>query len=275
MKLTPEIDQRIGSLADQYGVSRAAVLALLDAVIVGHGRMAQFHHPDLGGSGQWMAGGMTMVGDMFNHGLRARVAALCEELARLLPDLPADAMKDIQSDPLAPATSWWPKELGVPSQTGGQNDARYAIFPGLHRIAVREGGRCVVYDTLDYSVSGVSQQQGHSAGLTLSTNRGPISVGDLPVTDRENVGPEQTGEVRAASHARRQPPANGEPADIPSGSGSPAQAKAASAVGGAAANPDHAESIVRTIERLAELRDKGILSDAEFASKKAELLSAL
>jgi len=34
--------------------------------------------------GQWTQGGMTMVGDMFNHRLKARVDAVCTELAFLL-----------------------------------------------------------------------------------------------------------------------------------------------------------------------------------------------
>ncbi len=46
--------------------------------------MAQFYHPDLGGGGQWMRGGMTMVGDMFNGGLQVTVAGLCSELSSLL-----------------------------------------------------------------------------------------------------------------------------------------------------------------------------------------------
>ena len=50
--------------------------------------MAQFGHPELGGTGQWMRGGMTMVGDMFNASLQARVAALCEDMARLYLDHP-------------------------------------------------------------------------------------------------------------------------------------------------------------------------------------------
>ena len=36
-----------------------------------------------------------------------------------------------------------------------------------------------------------------------------------------------------------------------------------------------APDVVATIEKLAELRNKGILSDTEFAAKKAELLSRL
>src|SRR6202041_633635 len=46
--------------------------------------MAQFSHPEFGGSGQWMAGGATMISDMFNNALKARVDALCNELSALI-----------------------------------------------------------------------------------------------------------------------------------------------------------------------------------------------
>ena len=52
------------------------------------GDQAQFNHPDPGGLGQWSQGGMIMVGDMFNQGLKYRVDALCNELAGLLRSQP-------------------------------------------------------------------------------------------------------------------------------------------------------------------------------------------
>ena len=44
----------------------------------------QFNIRELGGMGQWSGGGMTQVGDMFNDGLKQKVAALCQDLATLL-----------------------------------------------------------------------------------------------------------------------------------------------------------------------------------------------
>src|SRR5260370_22259186 len=38
----------------------------------------------MGGGGQGMGGGMTVVGDMFNHGLKAKVDGLCSELSQIL-----------------------------------------------------------------------------------------------------------------------------------------------------------------------------------------------
>ncbi|MFM8524351.1 MAG: hypothetical protein ACKOCM_01815, partial [Cyanobacteriota bacterium] len=43
-----------------------------------------FNHPELGGSGQWMASGMMMIGDMFNNGLKARVDGLCRDVSAVL-----------------------------------------------------------------------------------------------------------------------------------------------------------------------------------------------
>src|SRR6476469_4796359 len=82
--LTPAGEAAVAELAQRYRVSDGAVRALLDAVIRGGGAMAQFSHPDLGGSGQWMRGGMTMVGDMFNSGLQSTVSGICSELSAQL-----------------------------------------------------------------------------------------------------------------------------------------------------------------------------------------------
>jgi hypothetical protein len=64
-------------------VSTDAVMTLLQALVNGNGTMAQFNHSELGGGGQWMRGGMTMVGDMFNYGLKSKVDGLCSELSQL------------------------------------------------------------------------------------------------------------------------------------------------------------------------------------------------
>ena len=82
--VTPEAERAITDIAQRYGLSREAVLAMLFAVHAGGGTMAQFSIPELGGSGQWMRGGMTMVGNMFDNALKARVDTLCGELAQLL-----------------------------------------------------------------------------------------------------------------------------------------------------------------------------------------------
>ena len=72
--LTDAGQRAVQELAQRYGVSVDATLALLFAVSAGGGTMAQFYHSELGGGGQWMQGGMTMVGDMFNGRLQYAVA---------------------------------------------------------------------------------------------------------------------------------------------------------------------------------------------------------
>src|SRR5271154_7003593 len=87
-QLTEQGRQRIDELAQRYSVSADAAMALLRALVNSNGTMAQFNHWELGGNGQWMLGGMTMVGDMFNHGLKAKVDGLCSELSQLLAQQP-------------------------------------------------------------------------------------------------------------------------------------------------------------------------------------------
>src|SRR5215831_8977025 len=87
-QLTSEGQQKVTALAQRYGVSREAVSTLLQALVHGHDTMAQFDHPEFGGRGQWMPGGMVMVGDMFNQALKATVDGLCTELAALLAAAP-------------------------------------------------------------------------------------------------------------------------------------------------------------------------------------------
>jgi hypothetical protein len=68
-QLTEQGRQKIEEVARRYSVSTDAVMTLLQALVNTNGNMAQFNHPELGGGGQWMRGGMTMVGDMFNYNL--------------------------------------------------------------------------------------------------------------------------------------------------------------------------------------------------------------
>ena len=172
--LTPEGRRAVESIAQKHGVSTDAALTLLRALAAGHGAMAQFSHPELGGMGQWSHGGMTMVGDMFNQGLRARVDALCTELAGLLGAQPgilaaAPAQARSQSGSAADVSvfvpgggstpgAWWPAGLGDPTSVGAQNDLRYAVFPAACRLAVETGGRATLYATGDHVIMGVSQQ---------------------------------------------------------------------------------------------------------------------
>jgi hypothetical protein len=155
-KLTPEGEKIISSLAERYALGADAVRMMLDAVAQGGGTMAQFNLPEFGGSGQWMRGGMTMVGDMFNNSMKATVDSLCNELANLLTTqvslfAPVPFMQpQTQSQGNSPEVvnswhaspgAWWPTDLGYPAATGAQNNSRYAYFPNIRRLAVDSGGR--------------------------------------------------------------------------------------------------------------------------------------
>jgi hypothetical protein len=52
----------IADIAQRHGFSPQAARAVADALRHGNGTMAQFNHPELGGMGQWVAGGMLMIG---------------------------------------------------------------------------------------------------------------------------------------------------------------------------------------------------------------------
>ena len=159
------------NLAKQHGFSAEAVRVLQDAVTRGGGRMAQFSHPELGGMGQWSAGGMTQIGTMSDSGLRDRVARLCAALADRPAPAPAPARQTQEKD-------WWPGDLGRPSSTGAQDGMRYACFPEARRVAVEQGGRVTVYDSGEHRIGGVSQSQGE---LVFTSQLGEIRAQDLPL----------------------------------------------------------------------------------------------
>ena len=81
MAFSTEDRQLIRTLAQQQGISEGAVEALWLAVQAGNGTAAQFNHPELGGMGQWMAGGMVMVGDFNNSRLQSTVMQICTAIA--------------------------------------------------------------------------------------------------------------------------------------------------------------------------------------------------
>ena len=251
MTLTPQGTQTIEELARRYYVSVDAVMNLLQAVINGGGTMAQFSHPDLGGSGQWMQGGMTMVGDMFNNALKAKVDQLCSELAGLaatqtLFALPAPGQQPGHASLSVAATgsNWWPADLGAPSSTGSQNNVRYAVFPSAQRLVIEINGQIAVYDTMNHQIGGVSQQQGADASVTFTSQFGLVRLSDLPLIPAQGAVPAPVWQTEAPAPAERQ------------------------------WTHDRGD-VFANIERLAELRQKGILSEEEFSSKKTELLSRL
>jgi hypothetical protein len=288
-QLSPAGQQVINDIGQRHGFSVDATLSMLDSVINGNGSMAQFSHPEFAGSGQWMRGGMTMVSDMFNNYLKGRVDSLCLELSNLIasqPDMVRSGSFQSQRQgngydngqaqasygggqqasgydnnfgpsslflPPAPGTSgdWWPVDLRWPNSTGAQNGVRYAYFAQARRLAIEVNGRMTVYDTLDHNIGGFSQQQSYGGTLSFNSQHGLIDVASLPVISVDGVAPF----VPTPQTEAEQPP---QILDNNYGSA-----------------PSSQQDVFSTIEKLAGLRAKGILSDDEFASKKVELLSRL
>ena len=264
--LTPEGEKIADDLARRHGFSVGAVTHMMYAVLNGNGSMAQFSHPEFGGSGQWMRGGMLMLGDMFNHGLKNRVDALCYEISGIFasqPGLLGSGSFQSQSQggnaPQAqtsgappgpsslflpdPASNWWPPDLGAPNATGSQNSVRYAYFGGPRRLAVQTNSEVWVYDTLDHQIGGFSQQQGAGGSILFTSQYGTVNLGTLPVVSQ-----------------------NGQPFRKP-----PAPFSGPAAPTGYPASSD----VFSMLERLGSLKAQGVLTDEEFNAKKAELLSRL
>ncbi|WP_245271188.1 hypothetical protein [Mesorhizobium sp. LNJC384A00] len=83
MTNTQKEAELIARLARQHGVTDGAVMAVLEALRRGGGTMAQFSHVDFGGMSQWSSG-MTMVGDMFDDSLKAKLNTIAAELSAYL-----------------------------------------------------------------------------------------------------------------------------------------------------------------------------------------------
>lgn len=294
-QLTPSGQAAVHDIAQRHGFSVDAVLAMLEAVVHGNGGLAQFSHAEFGGSGQWMRGGMTMVGDMFNGQLRNRVANLCEDLARLVesqPDMLRAGSFQSQSQNgqqqfngqhggqgwgggtgdagqgagffAPPPPDWWGPELQWPTTTGSQNGMRYAWFAQARRLALESQGRVTVYDTLDHDIGGVSQQQGGRDAIVFTSQYGAVDPAQLPVVSMNGAAP---------------PPWSTGPGTAPlGGSDMPAQPESWAAPlkqgGGPAPSAGEAD-IYSHIERLADLHSRGILTLDEFTAKKAELLGRI
>jgi hypothetical protein len=173
----------VDRMAKKHSVSPAAVQVVLAALQSGGGQMAQFSHADFGGMSQWSPG-MSMVGDMFNTQLKAKLDALCTDIAAHLDT--AETAGGIRSGDevsyRSPSRSddWWPAGLGRPAAVGAQNDLRYAVFPETRRLVIDDQGAVSVYDTGSHRIFGVAQAQSADRTLTFTSHDGLVRIADLP-----------------------------------------------------------------------------------------------
>ena len=260
-QLTSAGQNIVSDLSSRYNLSNAAVVHMLVAVNNGGSSMAQFNCPELGGSGQWMRGGMTMVGDMFNNGLKITVDNLCNDLAGALAN---NQMFPVVKAGTPGSNQWWPTNLGAPFSSGSQNNTRYAIFP--KRLAIELNGQVTVYDTLDNNIGGVSQQQGGNNSLTFSSQYGTIAVNSLPIVSGKGSNNPTNSPSPPANFAKPAPQAFLQPQNVGDAQFKPINS-------GLAASSSN--EILALIEKLAQLKGAGVLSENEYETKKSELLERL
>lgn len=245
-KLTEEGQKIVEEIASKYSLKQDTVKDLLLAIQAGNGRMAQFNIPELGGNGQWMKGGMTMIGDMFNNNLKAKVDNLSSDLAKKLE---SGSLFEIEKDIVAEGNQGnsqnWPAVFGQPSASGSQNNFRYAYFPTVKRLVLDKGDKRYIYDTKHHVISGVSQQQGSTNSFVFSSQHGPIDIGELSIVSEpeKQATPEPYYDV---------------------------QSKVAPQT-----SDNQEDAIYGKIERLKVLHEKEMITDEEYKEKKRELLSRL
>ncbi|TLV00703.1 SHOCT domain-containing protein [Dyadobacter luticola] len=258
--LNKEGRQQVADIAAKYNLKTESVEALLKAVINGNGSMAQFNIPELGGSGQWMRGGMTMVGDMFNNSLKTTVENLANELSALVTTrvLFEDIKDDFNHETSSYASSGgggvgnhsWPSVFGSPTSSGSQNNFRYAYFGPVRRLVIEENGKRTIYDTKHHNITGISQQQGSGNSYQFTSKDGPVDISSLSVISEPAAQVQETPEIAydVTSNADlRSSATSSSPQDI----------------------------IFSTIEKINVLFERGQITEQEFKSKKEELLARL
>lgn len=295
--LTDEGRRVVDGLVQRHGFTKEAVEHMLVAVLNGNCQMAQFSHWEFGGSGQWMRGGMTMIGDMFNNYLKGRVDSLCADIASVLSNhgglyqsgsfqSQSQSGSDSQHQESGrvrgssslfapdPEQNWWPQDLGQPNALGSQNQMRYAYFANPRRLAVKTGNSVWVYDTLSHQIGGFSQQQGSGGGISFSSQFGNVDLNSLPVVSRDGqpvvpAGNTPSNNTTSINNPATPPTVSHEAAPI--AAAEPSSAFSATSSTGTTSESD----VIAMIERLGDLKAKGILTDDEFNQKKKELLARL
>lgn len=187
MSNTPTKAEFFARLAREQAVSESAVSAVFQALRRGGGTMAQLSHADFGGMAQWSPG-MTMVGDMFNEGLKTKLNSIIAELSAYLREHPDEAQHEDNTVSHRSAgethgASWWPARFGDRSAVGEQNQMRYAAFPDRRRLVIDDHGKIEIYDTGDHRISGVSQNQSRDSILTFVSQHGVVRLSDFAHSD--------------------------------------------------------------------------------------------
>lgn len=290
--LSPAGQQAIQDLAQRHGFSPDAVRCMLEAVLHGHGSMAQFNHPEFGGSGQWMSGGMTMLSDLFNYSLKSRVDGLCGDLSNLVasqPDLMYGGSFQSQSQgdgqgqqPGGYSTSQQQSDGGQPQQTGAGPVGPVSLFvPPAPGPSGDWWGADLRWPTSTGAQNGVRYAYFAQARRLAIEVNGRVTIYDT--LDHQIGGfSQQQGAGGSLTFSSQYGTVDVTRLPVLSVDGAPLPAPPAeppAPLGPSDRNPVPPGSgegdVFTLIERLADLHAKGILSAEEFAAKKTELLSRL
>lgn len=290
--LTGSGRQYVEDIATKYNLKTESVEALLRAVISGNGTMAQFNIAELGGSGQWMKGGMTMIGDMFNNSLKSTVDKLCSELSEQVStrvlyeesaDEPSEDRSDVQRQESGASSSRdgsWPSVFGTPTASGSQNNFRYAYFAPVRRLVIEENGKRTIYDTKHHHITGISQQQGGGNSYTFTSQDGSVDLRSLALISEPGEQTQPTPEI--AYDVTSNADLHAETLDLSAADRNAADSGSAdrrlsdrSPADRSPADRSPQDIIIATIEKVNVLFEKGQITEEEFKAKKQELLSRL
>ena len=157
---------------------------------------------------------------------------------------------------------WWPAGLVGPSTSGAQNGVRYACFPAERRLVIERNGALEIYDTGAHEIDRVVLQQDPGSTMRFSSQHGPVDLSSFErVTDEETSSATPT-----AASADASPTPDDAVPTMPAAGMPPAPAPRTAGT--------H-DDVLDTLERLAQLHQRGVLTPDEFNSKKAELLGRL
>lgn len=258
----------IQDVAQRHGFSVDAVTSMLDAVINGNGTMAQFNHPEFSGSGQWMSGGMTMVSDMFNHHLKGRVDSLCAELAMLVANQPG----------LLQTGSFQSQSQGAGGSGVWSVQAQDSSWHARHSDAQPNGSNLFMPPPPDWW--GPDLRWPNSTGSQNGCRYAYFAQAcRLAIEDQGHVTIYDTLDHQIGGFSQQQSGSGGMGFSSQYGQMNVGQLPVVSVDGQvpqSAPQPQTTEAdIFATLERLADLTRKGVLTDHEYQTKKAELLARL
>jgi hypothetical protein len=294
-QLTPEGRQAIDDIARRHGFSSEAVTAMLWAVVQGNGSMAQFGHPEFGGSGQWMRGGMTMVSDMFNNALKSRVDGLCSELASLVAGQPGLLQQggSFQSQSQGNGSGYGQQQSSwngggghqqPPMNNGAQGTASLFV-PGANGGG-DWWGQSLRWPDATGAQNGVRYAWFSQARRLAIELQGRVTIYDTLDHHIGGFSQQQSGSGSLSFNSQYGlvdvaslpvVSVDGQaPAPQPAAAAAPwaGSAPAAQSPAPGAGLPQGLD-VFAAIDKLAELHARGVLSAEEFSAKKAELLSRL